>query len=161
MSPECIQTTARHPGLFFPDPTGSFGLNKSTSVGDPTPHSILVVRSWRQAHGTRRLAGRSVVQSACPSAPYSPRSCVPQPPEGKRAKTHTIQRRRLCTFSRSVPTLYFVQFASFAHFFCCTVLPYAPSTSMQVSGTYGQRLLFSFFAERKRTRQGFTNSTRL
>ena len=48
-------------------------------------------------------------------------------------------------------TLYFVQFASFAHFFCCIVLPYAPSTSMQVSGTYGQRLLFSIFAQPKRT----------
>ena len=119
--------------------------SKNTSVGSATPHSILVVRSGHWSHGTRRLAGRAVVQSACPSAPYSPRSCAPQPPREKRAKTHTIQRRRLCTFSRSVPTLYFVQFASFAHFFCCTVLPYAPSTSIQVPGTFCQRLLFSIF----------------
>ena len=131
--------------------TGSFGLSKNTSVGSATPQLVLVVRSRRQALDTRRLRGRAHVQSACPPAPYSPRSCAPQPPEEKRAKTHTIQDEGYAPFRDPFLTLYFVQFASFAHFFCCTVLPYAPSTSMQVSGTYGQRLLFSFFAERKRT----------
>ena len=75
----------------------------------------------------------------------------PRPPEGKRAKTHTMQDEGYAPFQDPFLTLYFVQFASFAHFFCCIVLPYAPSTSMQVSGTYGQRLLFSIFAQPKRT----------
>ena len=82
--------------------TGSFGLNKSTSVGNPTPQSFWVVRSWRQAGDTRRLRGRVTVQSACPSASYSPRSCVPQPPGGKARENAHHTRRGLCTFSRSV-----------------------------------------------------------
>ena len=54
-------------------------------------------------------------------------------------------------FQDPFPTLWISQFASFAHFFCWIVLPRAPSTSMQVPGTFCQRLRFSIFAQPKRT----------
>jgi hypothetical protein len=134
-----------------PHPTGSFGLNRNTSVGNPTPLSIFMFSFCRQAQCTRRLRGRALAQSACPSAQNSPRSYVPQAPGRKARETHTMQDEGYAPFQDPFLTLYFVQFASFAHFFCCIVLPYAPSTSMQVSVTYGQRLLFSIFAQPKRT----------
>ena len=83
-------------------PTGSFGQDKNTSVGNPTPLSIFMVSFCRWSHGTRRLRGRAVAQSACPSAQNSPRSYVPQAPGRKARENAHHARRRLCTFSRSV-----------------------------------------------------------
>ena len=84
------------------DRTGSFGLNKNTSVGNPTPLSIFMDSFCQWSHGTRRLRGRAVAQSACPSAQNSPRSYVPQAPGRKARENAHHARRRLCTFSRSV-----------------------------------------------------------
>ena len=113
--------------------TGSFGLNKSTSVGNPTPQSFWVVRSWRQAGDTRRLRGRVTVQSACPSASYSPRSYVPQAPGRKARENAHHARRRLCTFSRSVSDSVFrsicivCQFLLLHRVATCPVYQYASS----------------------------------
>ena len=119
-------------------------MSRSTSVGDPTPQSIFMVSFCRQALGTRRLRGRAHVQSACPSAQNSPRSYVPQAPGGKARENAHLQRRRLCTFSRSVSDSVFrsvcivcpflllhrvatcpvYQHASFWHILATPTLPY-------------------------------------
>ena len=124
--------------------TGSFGLSKNTSVGDPTPLSIFMVSFCRQAQCTRRLRGRALAQSACPSAQNSPRSYVPQAPGGKARENAHHARRRLCTFSRSVSDSVFrsicivcpflllhrvatcptFQHASFLHILATPTLPY-------------------------------------
>jgi hypothetical protein len=76
----------------------------------------------------------------------------PPAPRRESARKRTPYKDEGCApFQDPFPTLWISQFASFAHFFCWIVLPRAPSTSMQVPGTFCQRLRFSIFAQPKRT----------
>ena len=104
---------------------------------------------------TRRAAVRALVKSARESASWRRRSSAPrapQPPWPKSARKRIPYKDEgYAPFRDPFLTLYFVQFASFAHFFCCIVLPRAPPTSMQVTGTFWQRLLCPTFADASST----------
>ena len=121
-------------------------------MGSPTPQPDLVVRSRRIAGDARPSSWprhRAIRVSIRPKLTEELRSLGPRR-ESARKRT-PYKDEGYAPFQDPFPTLWISQFASFAHFLCWVVLPRAPSTSMQVPGTFCQRLRFSIFAQPKRT----------